>query len=109
MIMPKLELKSKRLMGVCLFFTAMVVAYHMGQSNRLADDKVDLIGQAEAADGVVKDRTAVAPDRYVYYPGTEKLARREIRMTACGTFPTRSSTGCGNWEPRFRTLPAKST
>jgi ribonuclease Z len=27
----------------------------------------------------------VAPDRYVYYPGTEALAKQEIRVTACGT------------------------
>ena len=44
-----------------------------------------LIGEAQAAGGVVQNRTAVAPDRYVYYPGTEKLARKEIRVTACGT------------------------
>ena len=38
-----------------------------------------------AAGGVVKDPTGIAPDRYVYYPGTEKLGRKEIRVTACGT------------------------
>jgi len=38
-----------------------------------------------AAGGVVKDPTGVAPDRYVYYPGTEALAKKEIRVTACGT------------------------
>ena len=38
-----------------------------------------------AAGGVVKDPTGVAPDRYVYYPGTEPLAKKEIRVTACGT------------------------
>lgn len=44
-----------------------------------------VVMEAEAAGGVVPNRTAVAPDRYVYYPGTEKLARKEIRITACGT------------------------
>ena len=29
--------------------------------------------------------TGIAPDRYVYYPGTEALGKDEIRMTACGT------------------------
>ncbi len=43
------------------------------------------VSAAQAAGGVVQNRTAVAPDRYVYYPGTEKLARKEIRVTACGT------------------------
>ena len=40
---------------------------------------------AYAAGGVVKDPNAPAPDRYVYYPGTEALAKDEIRITACGT------------------------
>ncbi len=44
-----------------------------------------LIPQAEAAGGKVADPNGVAPDRYVYYPGTEPLAADEIRMTACGT------------------------
>jgi len=38
-----------------------------------------------AAGGVVTDPTGVAPDRYVYYPGTEPLSKKEIRVTACGT------------------------
>ena len=37
------------------------------------------------AGGAVTDPTGVAPDRYVYYPGTEALAEDEIRLTACGT------------------------
>lgn len=40
---------------------------------------------AYAAGGMVKDPNGVAPDRYVYYPGTEALAKGEIRLTACGT------------------------
>ncbi len=40
---------------------------------------------AFAAGGVVTDPTGVAPDRYVYYPGTEALDKKEIRVTACGT------------------------
>ncbi len=39
---------------------------------------------AWAAGGVVTDPTGVAPDRYVYYPGTEPLAEGEIRLIACG-------------------------
>ncbi|MHC5113975.1 MAG: guanitoxin biosynthesis MBL fold metallo-hydrolase GntH [Planctomycetota bacterium] len=38
-----------------------------------------------AAGGVVKSPTGTAPDRYVYYPGTEELARGEIRLFAAGT------------------------
>ena len=40
---------------------------------------------ALAAGGVVKTPNSEAPDRYVYYPGTETLARKEIRLFACGT------------------------
>ncbi len=44
-----------------------------------------LIGEAKAAGGVVKSKTGTAPDRYVYYPGTEELKPGEIRLFACGT------------------------
>ena len=42
-------------------------------------------GKADAAGGVVPGPNAVAPDRYVYYPGTEVLAEDEVRVIACGT------------------------
>lgn len=42
-------------------------------------------GQVFAAGGVVKSPTGTAPDRYAYYPGTEKLAKDEVRVIACGT------------------------
>ena len=38
-----------------------------------------------AAGGVVEGPNQIAPDRYVYYPGTEVLAEDEIRIIACGT------------------------
>lgn len=40
---------------------------------------------AFGAGGIVKTPNSVAPDRYVYYPGTESLAKDEIRLFACGT------------------------
>ena len=40
---------------------------------------------AFAAGGVVKSTTGVAPERYVYYPGTEELKKDEIRLISCGT------------------------
>ncbi len=40
---------------------------------------------ATAGGGVVKDPNGIAPDRYVYYPGTEELGKKEIRVIACGT------------------------
>ncbi len=38
-----------------------------------------------AAGGAVKSPTGTAPERYVYYPGTEELKNDEIRLIACGT------------------------
>ena len=35
--------------------------------------------------GQVPGPNAIAPDRYVYYPGTEVLAKDEVRVIACGT------------------------
>ncbi|UCH40580.1 MAG: hypothetical protein JSU67_02445, partial [Gammaproteobacteria bacterium] len=43
------------------------------------------MSMVQAAGGVVEDPNGIAPDRYVYYPGTEPLAKDEIRVTACGT------------------------
>ncbi len=40
---------------------------------------------AFAAGGIVESPNEIAPDRYVYYPGTEVLAKDEIRVIACGT------------------------
>jgi ribonuclease Z len=37
------------------------------------------------AGGTVTSPTGEAPDRYVYYPGTEELSKGEIRVIACGT------------------------
>ena len=41
--------------------------------------------QVFAAGGTVTGPNQIAPDRYVYYPGTEVLAEKEVRVTACGT------------------------
>ncbi len=54
----------------------------------LAHDHIkpgDAVKPAEAAGGVVKSPTGTALDRYAYYPGTEALAKEEIRLFACGT------------------------
>ena len=41
---------------------------------------------ASARDGgVVTSPTGIAPDRYVYYPGTEELNKDEIRVICCGS------------------------
>ena len=51
------------------------------------------------AGGKVTSPTGTAPDRYVYYPGTEELGADEIRVIACGTgMPTaRRSQAAAAW------------
>ncbi len=56
---------------------ALVIGYLSGASL--------LVRDVEAAGGQVPGPTAVAPDRYAYYPGTEALGPDEMRITACGT------------------------
>ena len=57
------------------------VGWEFGQSGK----SVAPISDAEAAGGVVTAPNVIAPDRYVYYPGTELLAEDEVRVIACGT------------------------
>ena len=40
---------------------------------------------ASSQSGRVPGPNVIAPDRYVYYPGTEVLAKDEVRVIACGT------------------------
>ncbi len=46
---------------------------------------VSLVSTAEAAGGKVTDPNGTAPDRYIYFPGTEELGKDEIRLIALGT------------------------
>jgi len=46
---------------------------------------ISVFNTAQAAGGKVTDPTGVAPDRYVYYPGTEALNKDEIRVVVCGS------------------------
>ena len=62
--------------GAALGASSLLVLQNLSES---------AISSAEAAGGVVTDPNVEAPDRYVYYPGTEVLAEDEIRVIACGT------------------------
>ena len=46
---------------------------------------IGMVASSHAAGGVITDPAGTAPDRYVYYPGTEALTNDEIRIVACGT------------------------
>jgi ribonuclease Z len=70
------------------FVGAVCAAVGIGAGSYLANDdgvNVPLIAEAQAAGGKLSGPNTVAPDRYVYYPGTEKLAEEEVRVIACGT------------------------
>jgi ribonuclease Z len=51
----------------------------------LHDNHLQLVSSAHAAGGKIPGSNELAPDRYVYYPGTEVLAEGEVRVIACGT------------------------
>lgn len=73
-------------LGVVFLAAVMVtVGYLWGHLERSTEHDVGLVSEAEAAGGVVQASTDAAPDRYVYYPGTEELDKDEIRVIACGT------------------------
>ncbi|UCH75308.1 MAG: MBL fold metallo-hydrolase [Rhodospirillales bacterium] len=68
-------------MATFILAGVFAVGWGLGRSGT----SVAPISDAEAAGGIVQGPNVVAPDRYVYYPGTEELGAEEIRVTACGT------------------------
>jgi len=60
-------------------------SYMYGWNDGASGKDPQLLPTSEAAGGVVKGPNEIAPDRYVYYPGTEVLAKDEVRVIACGT------------------------
>ena len=67
--------------SVLLLAVTLAIGWELGRSSQ----SVLPISAAEAAGGVVEGPNVIAPDRYVYYPGTEVLAKDEVRVIACGT------------------------
>ena len=64
---------------------ALAAVYTAGWLKGQTGQGTALVKEAQAAGGMVKGPNVVAPDRYVYYPGTEVLAKDEVRVIACGT------------------------
>ncbi len=60
-------------------------AYMLGMYSGPTGKELPFTKEAQAAGGVIKGPNVVAPDRYVYYPGTEVLSKDEVRVIACGT------------------------
>jgi ribonuclease Z len=71
------------IVGLAAFAVAAILMW--GQYTGQTWKDMELVREAEAAGGKVTDPKGSAPDRYVYYPGTEPLAEDEIRVVACGT------------------------
>ena len=70
------------LMSVAIVVT---VAYVAGWLSGQAGLELNPVSEAQAAGGKVTDPKGTAPNRYVYYPGTEPLRQDEIRMVVCGS------------------------
>ena len=77
--------KTRMLGGLAAAMVLLSSAYAIGWWNGKAGQDLGLVKDASAAGGVVTNPTGIAPDRYVYYPGTEELAAGEVRVIACGT------------------------
>ncbi len=77
--------KAKLIVLVGVVALSLAGAYMLGVYSEQTGKGVSLTKEALAAGGRVTDPTGTAPDRYVYYPGTEKLTKDEVRVIACGT------------------------
>ena len=70
---------------IVLVVVAMSAVYLKGRYDASNAKGPQLISEAQAAGGKVRSPVLAAPERYVYYPGTEVLGPDEIRVVACGT------------------------
>ncbi len=66
--------------GVTLLLVGLILGLELGDQG---NDRI--VSRVDAAGGKVESPTGTAPDRYVYYPGTEELRRDEIRVVCCGS------------------------
>jgi len=79
------NVKARTIGSLFLLSLAVIAAYIGGIYQGRTGSEISLTKKAQAAGGTVTGPNTVAPDRYVYYPGTEELAKDEIRVIACGT------------------------
>jgi ribonuclease Z len=79
------NVKARTIGNLFLLSLAVIAAYIGGIYQGRTGSEISLTEKAQAAGGTVTSPNTVAPDRYVYYPGTEKLAKDEVRVIACGT------------------------
>ncbi len=95
-----MRLKQTRFIIALTLVVGVAFGIYLG-NNGIED--LSLVGEASAAGGTVTGPNEVAPDRYVYYPGTEALAEDEIRILhaapACPTNAWRrhQPASCSSW------------
>ena len=77
--------KMKLLGFVSFAVFAATGFYLLGLHGGRTDTGLEIVSPAEAAGGEVTSPVGTAPDRYVYFPGTEPLGEDEIRLIALGT------------------------
>ena len=77
----KLKFLGFSVLVVGAIMAIYILGFHSGQMGQ----EFSLSREAAAAGGKMTDPKGTAPDRYVYYPGTERLAEDEIRMVVCGS------------------------
>jgi ribonuclease Z len=68
-----------------IVFLGTVLAVGIAIGAFLSQNESTIVPTAKAAGGEVESPVGIAPDRYVYYPGTEELDKNEIRLIAAGT------------------------
>ena len=82
-------MKLSKGFNVGLVLVGATCAYALGGSGVTAAKSGSATPRAlddgDRAAGAVTSPVDVAPDRYVYYPGTEQLGSEEIRLVALGT------------------------
>ncbi len=77
--------RSQMVIGLLGGIIVATMVYGTGRLSGQVGQGLFLVSEAQAAGGEISDPTGVAPERYVYYPGTEALGKDEIRIIACGT------------------------
>ncbi len=70
--------KMKFFGGVLLVVLAAAGFYLWGLHGGQSGAGIEIVKSAEAAGGAVKSPTGTAPNRYLYFPGTEELGKNEI-------------------------------
>jgi ribonuclease Z len=78
--------QKMKITGIALIAIIAALGFYLwGEYDGQTGKGIEIVNEAEAAGGKVTNPDGTAPDRYVYYPGTEELGKDEIRLVALGT------------------------